>query len=59
LAGDRDMTGHEVGIMLSGVPVNLQRLVQEYLDKEILRPWMIAELDAINVSLPANGGDDY
>ena len=45
--------------MLSGVPVNLQRLVQEYLDKEILRAWMIAELDAINVSLPENGGDDY
>jgi len=45
--------------MLSEVPVNLPRLVQEYLDKEILRAWMTAELDAINVSLPANGGDDY
>jgi rubrerythrin len=35
--------------MLSAIPVNLQRIVKENLDKEILRVGVIAELDAINL----------
>jgi rubrerythrin len=35
--------------MLSTIPVNLQKVAQEDLDKEILRAGIIAELDAINL----------
>lgn len=35
--------------MLSQIPINLQKIKKEDLDKEILRVGMIAELDAINL----------
>ena len=35
--------------MLSKIPINLDRIRKEDLDKEILRAAMIAELDAINL----------
>ncbi len=35
--------------MLSKIPIHLDRIKQEDLDKEILRAAMIAELDAINL----------
>lgn len=35
--------------MLSAIPINLEKMVQEDLDKEILRAAIIAELDAINL----------
>ncbi len=35
--------------MLSQIPLNLQKLSQEELDREILRAGIIAELDAINL----------
>ena len=35
--------------MLSKIPINLDRVKREDLDKEILRAAMIAELDAINL----------
>jgi rubrerythrin len=35
--------------MLSIIPINLQRIRKERLDKEILRAAMSAELDAINL----------
>ena len=35
--------------MLSKIPINLDRIKKEDLDKEILRAAMIAELDAINL----------
>ena len=35
--------------MLSKIPINLDRIRRENLDKEILRAAMIAELDAINL----------
>jgi rubrerythrin len=35
--------------MLSNIPLNLERVKKEDLDKEILRAGMIAELDAINL----------
>jgi len=35
--------------MLSKIPINLDRIKKEDLDKEILRSAMIAELDAINL----------
>lgn len=35
--------------MLSKVPLNLEKIVKEDLDKEILRVGIIAELDAINL----------
>lgn len=35
--------------MLSKVPINLERIKKEDLDKEILRVGIIAELDAINL----------
>ncbi len=35
--------------MLSQIPMNLQKLSQEELDREILRAGIIAELDAINL----------
>ena len=35
--------------MLSKIPLNLDRIPQEDLDKEILRAGIIAELDAINL----------
>ncbi|KPJ57335.1 rubrerythrin [Parcubacteria bacterium DG_74_2] len=35
--------------MLSQIPINLQKIKKEDLDKEILRIGMIAELDAINL----------
>ncbi len=35
--------------MLSKIPINLDRIKREDLDKEILRAAMIAELDAINL----------
>ena len=35
--------------MLSKIPVNLERISKENLDKEILRAGIIAELDAINL----------
>jgi len=35
--------------MLSKIPLNLERVKKEDLDKEILRAGMIAELDAINL----------
>jgi rubrerythrin len=36
-------------IMLSKIPIDLERIRKEALDKEILRSAMIAELDAINL----------
>jgi len=35
--------------MLSKIPINIERVKKEDLDKEILRAGMIAELDAINL----------
>jgi rubrerythrin len=35
--------------MLSQIPINLQKVKKEDLDKEILRVGMIAELDAVNL----------
>jgi len=35
--------------MLSNIPLNLERVKKEDLDREILRAGMIAELDAINL----------
>ena len=35
--------------MLSKIPINLERIVKEDLDKEILRAAIIAELDAANL----------
>ena len=35
--------------MLSEIPINLERIKKENLDKEILRAGIIAELDAINL----------
>ena len=35
--------------MLSEIPINLERIKKEDLDKEILRAGIIAELDAINL----------
>ena len=35
--------------MLSKIPIDIERIKKEDLDKEILRAGMIAELDAINL----------
>ena len=35
--------------MLSKIPINLEKIKKEDLDKEILRAGVIAELDAINL----------
>jgi len=35
--------------MLSKIPLNLEKIVKEDIDKEILRAGIIAELDAINL----------
>ena len=35
--------------MLSNIPINLEKIKKEDLDKEILRVGIIAELDAINL----------
>jgi len=35
--------------MLSQIPINLDKIKKEDLDKEILRVGMIAELDAVNL----------
>ena len=35
--------------MLSKIPINLERIRKENLDKEVLRAGIIAELDAINL----------
>ncbi|MCX8016175.1 MAG: rubrerythrin [Patescibacteria group bacterium] len=35
--------------MLSQIPINLEKIKKEDVDKEILRVGMIAELDAINL----------
>lgn len=35
--------------MLSKIPINLEKISKENLDKEILRAGIIAELDAINL----------
>ncbi|MGQ9510229.1 MAG: ferritin family protein [Thermodesulfobacteriota bacterium] len=35
--------------MLSKIPINLEKIKKEDLDKEILRAAIIAELDAINL----------
>jgi rubrerythrin len=35
--------------MLSKIPINLEKISKENLDKEILRVGIIAELDAINL----------
>ena len=35
--------------MLSKIPINLERIAKEDLDKEILRAAIIAELDAVNL----------
>ena len=35
--------------MLSKVPINIEKIKQEDIDKEILRAALIAELDAINL----------
>jgi rubrerythrin len=35
--------------MLSKIPINLEKIKKEDLDKEILRTGIIAELDAINL----------
>ena len=35
--------------MLSKIPINLEKVNKENLDKEILRAGIIAELDAINL----------
>jgi rubrerythrin len=39
----------EVKNLLSKIPINLERIKKENLDKEILRAGIIAELDAINL----------
>jgi rubrerythrin len=39
----------EVINLLSKIPINLERINKETLDKEILRAGIIAELDAINL----------
>jgi rubrerythrin len=36
-------------LMLSNIPINLDKVKKEDLDKEILRAGIIAELDAINL----------
>lgn len=36
-------------MMLSKIPIDLERVKKEVIDKEILRSAMIAELDAINL----------
>jgi len=45
--------------MLSQIPLNLQKVSKENLDREILRVGMIAELDAVNLyeQLAAMTGD--
>jgi rubrerythrin len=35
--------------MLSGIPIDIQKVTKENLDKEILRLGIIAELDAVNL----------
>lgn len=35
--------------MLSQIPINLEKIIEENLDKEILRAGIIAELDAVNL----------
>jgi rubrerythrin len=35
--------------LLSKIPINLERIAKEDLDKEILRAAIIAELDAVNL----------
>lgn len=35
--------------MLSQIPINLEKAAKGDFDKEILRAWIIAELDAINL----------
>ncbi len=35
--------------MLSQIPINLEKIKKEDIDKEILRVGMIAELDAVNL----------
>jgi rubrerythrin len=40
---------HGVEKMMGHIPINLQRVPKEELDKEILRIGIIAELDAINL----------
>lgn len=35
--------------MLSAIPINLERVAKQDLDKEILRAGIVAELDAINL----------
>ena len=35
--------------MLSKIPINIEKIKQEDIDKEILRAALIAELDAINL----------
>ena len=35
--------------MLSQIPINLEKIKEENLDKEILRVGIIAELDAVNL----------
>lgn len=35
--------------MLSKIPINLEKIAREDLDKEILRAAIIAELDAVNL----------
>jgi rubrerythrin len=39
----------EVTNLLSRIPINLEKISKENLDKEILRAGIIAELDAINL----------
>ena len=39
----------EVRNLLSKIPINLERIDKENLDKEILRAGIIAEFDAINL----------
>jgi rubrerythrin len=39
----------EVKNLLSKIPINLERIDKDNLDKEILRAGIIAELDAINL----------
>lgn len=45
--------------MLSKIPLNLEKISKENLDKEILRAGIIAELDAINLyeQMAALAGD--
>jgi rubrerythrin len=43
------LTEKEVIRLLSKIPINLERISKENLDKEILRAGIIAELDAINL----------